>query len=247
MLELFEDQLTGIREKYGSDCLKRVEDMFYPLLQQRAPLQADAKYIMPELSTTPWLDTNSFPQLQPLVTSLMNNADKIKQEINAVISGESQYITDYEHYLGTQKDWKALYLFKNGQPNNAVANILPATWHIFNNELRDWHCPLLEVHFSVLQPGTVIKPHCDLWNFTLNLHFAVDIPASHCEIIVANEARCWKEGECLLFDYSYQHEAYNRSDKHRICLLMDIWHPNLSFAEREALVLIITGIRKLFG
>lgn len=112
--------------------------------------------------------------------------------------------------------------------------------------LQSWLCPLLEMHFSILSPKSRIPPHCDLWNFTINLHFAVTIPPQ-CGIRVANETRGWTEGKCLLFDYSYRHEAWNDSDEPRVCLLMDLWNPEITMAEREALVVLITEIRKLIG
>ena len=100
-------------------------------------------------------------------------------------------------------------MFRDGKATVDNGEV-PTTRRIFNNELKDWICPLLEMHFSILESGAVIAPHCDLWNFTINLHFAVDIPED-CAIKVANETRTWEEGKCLLFDYSYLHEAWNHS------------------------------------
>ncbi|MCO7224323.1 aspartyl/asparaginyl beta-hydroxylase domain-containing protein [Pleionea sp. CnH1-48] len=247
MLDFFAQELSSIRQRYGSHSLERVEAMFDPQQQQRDPMQEDARYIMPGLSTTPWLDTADFPKLAPLVSTLSMQSAAIKSEIHQAINRRTALLENYDHYLGRQDDWHALYLFQNGAPVTAAAQEVPATWEVFNRELRDWHCPLLEVHFSILRPGAVIKPHCDLWNFTLNLHLAVDIPQQDCSIIVAGEERAWTEGECLLFDYSYVHEAFNHSEQQRICLLMDIWHPDLTLAEREALIIVIKGIRELLG
>jgi hypothetical protein len=83
-------------------------------------------------------------------------------------------VTADKHYLMTKNDWKAFYLFSDGDPT-ADNGEVPTTRRMFNNELKDWLCPLLEMHFSILESGAVIAPHCDLWHFTINLHFAVDI------------------------------------------------------------------------
>ena len=107
-------------------------------------------------------------------------------------------------------------------------------------------CPLLESHFSTLLPGAAIAPHCDLWNFSINLHLAVDIPEG-CGITVAGETRSWEEGKCLLFDYSFEHEAWNKGTRPRTCLLVDLWHPETTVPERKALVAAVTEIRKLMG
>jgi aspartyl/asparaginyl beta-hydroxylase (cupin superfamily) len=169
----------------------------------------------------------------------------IKQEINDQIdAGET--LAPYDHYLISQRDWQALYLYRDGVYQEQSRAACPTAWDFMRNELGDWLCPLLEMHFSVLQAGAAIAPHCDLWNFSLNVHFAVDIPPD-CAITVAHETRTWEEGKCLLFDYSFVHEAWNRSSLRRVCLLADVWHPDLSMAERSALTCVITEVRRLMA
>ena len=92
--------------------------------------------------------------------------------------------------------------------HTGVGDITPVTHRIVTEHAigQGLLCPLLESHFSTLKPGAVIPPHCDLWNFSINLHLAVDIPPG-CRIRVAHEERAWTEGKCLLFDYSFEHEA----------------------------------------
>jgi aspartyl/asparaginyl beta-hydroxylase (cupin superfamily) len=51
---------------------------------------------------------------------------------------------------------------------------------------------------------------------------------------VANEERTWTEGRCLLFDHSFRHEAWNRSDRRRVTLIADVWNPELSSLEVQA-------------
>lgn len=48
-----------------------------------------------------------------------------------------------------------------------------------------------------------------------------------------------------MFDDTYLHEAWNRSDATRIVLLMDCWNPHLTEVERHAvqqLLEIISGL-----
>lgn len=244
MLPEIDQKFAELKQKYGKDSISRVEAMMYAGPNDRDLLQKDAKWVMPGLSKGGWLETADFAQLTPSVNALQDNAGQIKDEINTLMAQQPDKVAAYKHYLMTKNDWKAFYLFKDGKPT-ADNNEVPTTRRIFNNELKDWICPLLEMHFSILEGGAVIAPHCDLWNFTINLHFAVDIPED-CAIKVANETRNWEEGKCLLFDYSYLHEAWNHSDKKRICLLMDIWHPEVTEPEKEALLFFITEIRKYF-
>ena len=47
----------------------------------------------------------------------------------------------------------------------------------------------------------------------------------------------WKEGEVMVFDDSYEHEACNLSDVHeRAVLIFDIWHPEITPQERKAII-----------
>ncbi|MFG3161154.1 aspartyl/asparaginyl beta-hydroxylase domain-containing protein [Streptomyces sp. NPDC048232] len=170
----------------------------------------------------------------------------MKDELRSAWHGRREAFFDYEHYLTTQKDWQALHLYRGGRLVEESAALVPAAYRALKDTAVETGviCPLLECHFSTLLPGAVIAPHCDLWNFSINLHLAVDIPDG-CSITVAGETRSWEEGTCLLFDYSFEHAARNEGDRPRTCLLVDLWHPETTIPERHALVALITEIRRL--
>jgi aspartyl/asparaginyl beta-hydroxylase (cupin superfamily) len=54
--------------------------------------------------------------------------------------------------------------------------------------------------------------------------------------------RRWTRGELLMFDDSYEHEAWNRGPSPRAVLIFDAWRPDLSAAERAALEESIAAI-----
>jgi aspartyl/asparaginyl beta-hydroxylase (cupin superfamily) len=200
---------------------------------------------MPGLTSKPWHDPYEHLPLLPLVHALEALHAEIKEEaLRALASGTG--LRRYEHYRIRDDRWNAIYLFRDGAPVQESRQLVPATYRFMEERLGEWLCPLLEMHFSVLSPQTRIPPHCDLWNFTINLHLAVSIP-EHCAIRVGNETREWTEGRCLLFDYSYRHQAWNDSDRPRICLLMDLWNPEVMLPERQALIAFVTEIRKLIS
>ena len=81
--------------------------------------------------------------------------------------------------------------------------------------------------FSTMSPKTHIKPHFGACNLKLRCHFPLIVPDSSF-LRVADDYRTWKEGEMLIFDDSYEHEAANmHTEDERVILLMDIWHPDL--------------------
>lgn len=82
--------------------------------------------------------------------------------------------------------------------------------------------------FSVLAPGTVISPHVGYTSTVLRCHLGIVVPGD-CGIRVGGETRSWREGECLVFDDTVEHEAWNLSDRARVVLLLDVVKPGETF------------------
>ncbi|WP_328491594.1 aspartyl/asparaginyl beta-hydroxylase domain-containing protein [Streptomyces sp. NBC_00414] len=244
-----EDAFAAIRRDHGADSIGRVERMLEPGGGgPRHPLQKGAKWILPGLSPTPWHDSYAHPELVPVVEALESAHSAIKEELESAWTVQREAFSDYEHYLARQENWKALYLYRGGRLVEEAADTVPTAHKVLKEFAVDTEkiCPLLESHFSTLLPGASIAPHCDLWNFSINLHLAVDIPDG-CTLTVAGETRSWQEGCCLLFDYSFEHAARNDGNRPRTCLLIDLWHPETTPPERQALTVLIEEIRRLMG
>lgn len=237
----------AIKQAWGPSSIERVERMLGPRVA-RHPMQSGAKWVMPGLSQRPWHDPHEHAEIAPIVRALEAHHAEIKQELTRAWEARAAAFGSYEHYLVQKDDWKALYLYRHGAMVRASAPLAPTAFGIVEREAVATKklCPLLESHFSTLLPGTKIPKHCDLWNFSINLHFAVDVPPG-CAIEVAGEERGWTEGKCLLFDYSFEHQAWNLGDRPRTCLLMDLWHPEVTLPEREALTVLVTEVRSLLG
>jgi aspartate beta-hydroxylase len=95
--------------------------------------------------------------------------------------------------------------------------------------------------FSLLQPGTHIPPHTGVSNARLVVHLPLVVPPG-CRFRVGNDIREWMPGEAWVFDDTVEHEAWNDGSEARAILMFDIWHPQLSLAERGALTAMATGI-----
>lgn len=70
-------------------------------------------------------------------------------------------------------------------------------------------------------------------------HLGIEIP-ENCRLRVGDRMLTWREGECLILDDSFSHEVWNNSDKHRVVLVVDLWHPDLSRRERG----LIEGLQR---
>src|SRR5206468_8159148 len=64
-----------------------------------------------------------------------------------------------------------------------------------------------------------------------------------CTLRVGSETRTWRKGKCLVFDDSFEHEATNPSERARVVLLVDVWHPDLTAAQRRRLASMYRGTR----
>jgi len=54
-----------------------------------------------------------------------------------------------------------------------------------------------------------------------------------CGFRVGGETREWRVGQALAFDDTIEHEAWNNSDQLRAVLILDVWNPHITEAERE--------------
>jgi len=100
--------------------------------------------------------------------------------------------------------------------------------------------------FSLLKPHTHIPPHNGVTNARLVVHLPLIVPQG-CRFRVGNETREWIPGKAWVFDDTVEHEAWNDSDKLRVVLIFDIWHPHLSAAERELVTALTRGLNAFTG
>jgi aspartyl/asparaginyl beta-hydroxylase (cupin superfamily) len=50
-----------------------------------------------------------------------------------------------------------------------------------------------------------------------------------------------------VFDDTIEHEAWNDSDKLRVVLIFDIWHPHLAPPERALITALTAGVNAFTG
>ena len=81
--------------------------------------------------------------------------------------------------------------------------------------------------FSILGPGKRLPPHHGPYRGVLRHHLALVVPEppQACGIRVGGQVRHWQEGRSLVFDDTYEHEAWNNTDGERLVLFLDILRP----------------------
>ncbi|MBW4566491.1 MAG: aspartyl/asparaginyl beta-hydroxylase domain-containing protein [Tolypothrix carrinoi HA7290-LM1] len=124
-----------------------------------------------------------------------------------------------EKYIYNQ-GWEVfgLYAFSNRIEDNC--RLCPET-----TKLVEMIPGMTTAGFSSLAPGTYIGPHFGATKAVLRCHLGLIVP-DECAIRVDTETRSWQEGKCLIFDDTFEHEAWNKSDKTRIVLLIDFERPS---------------------
>lgn len=94
------------------------------------------------------------------------------------------------------------------------------------------------VCFSVIEPGTRIAPHYGPCNIRLRCHLGLICPLA-CTLTVGQKKLIWDEGKCFFFDDSFLHKAEHSGsrldDPSRSILLVDLWHPDITAEEKDAL------------
>ena len=98
--------------------------------------------------------------------------------------------------------------------------------------------------YEGLDPGwkSAIMAHYGVTNTRMVMHLPLIVPEQCALNIVDGEAHSWREGELMMFDDTFQHEAWNRSDEPRLILLMDCWNPYLTEPEKIAVKQLVEAI-----
>ncbi len=146
------------------------------------------------------------------------------------------------HHLNNDPSWSALYLWRDSLLVPEIAERCPRTVEALGK------VPLSHIGrrtpsalFSRLEPGAHIPPHNGMLNCRLICHLPLIVPAG-CWLRVGNETREWEEGRMLIFDDSIEHEARNPTGELRIILLFDVWRPEITEPERQAISAIFDAI-----
>ena len=241
----------GLLERFEEEDIKRVlqswrlldKDYYHkehlnPDVEDSDMIQECHSYL-PGLSIQPFWDPNDFDWANYLKTKypeirkefLAVNADmqRLQQEGNNIWAGA---LTEDAASYG--EGWKTLVLMNRGIWDQENVNLFPNTAKAVHKS----GVPATEVFFASMKGPSEIKKHTDFTNFVLTSHLALDIPYSgenKCRLSVGDNTQEWINGNVLVFDTSIMHDAVNESDQMRYILMLRLWHPDLTPAEREAL------------
>lgn len=253
----FADHLLGQLRDAGIDArtaVPRVAEALRLLAgEQQVHLQQPSMFYFPGLAQRPFFDRAMFDWVPAFEAA----TDVIRTELLALIDAASDRFGPYvtaapnrpppNNPLLDKPDWGAAWLWKDGEIADGMDALCPAALAALESAPQPvipGRAPL--ALFSRLTPGTHIQPHYGLLNTRLICHLPLVVPDG-CGLRVGAETRSWIPGEMLIFDDSFEHEAWNLGTSDRTILLFEIWRPDIDVDEREQLTRIFSAIDSYSG
>ncbi len=183
-----------------------------------------------------FLDYRDYPQLIGLVDALKSDYRFLAQEACSAIEHFSpspeRYVMDAVRLFILPAIWQRKRIgdaaleagdYRDWQPD-ASAEVM--AFHTRYLVARLDSPLVVSAMYSCSVPGCELVPHIDRVSAigdVLRLHLGLDCPQDGCGLIVAGEERQWVDGEVLLFDSAcVEHSAYNRSERPRMILIVDL-------------------------
>jgi len=195
---------------------------------------AEARGVFPKMAAFQ-RDLSDYPELKVLE----ENYPVIRAECEALLArrlalpGMDQ-LTDYTAGGIHQIAWKS-FMFKSGGFLEDNCRLAPRTARLLRGIPG-----VYTAFFSVLEPHQHIKPHWGYWKGFVRYHLGVVIPDDNrekkCwirinadawdrdnrEAIAQGQTYHWRNGEAVLFDDTFLHDACNDSDQVRVVLFLDV-------------------------
>jgi aspartate beta-hydroxylase len=255
-LEAFlEERLKDLRARYADEPLGRFDRCLATLLRKRRIYRPQPTFMyFPNLPAIEFYERSDFPWLDSIEAATEDIRAELMNVLAEGIAPLEPYISlpeamplDQWRELNNSRRWGVYFLWREGVAVQEHLARCPRTVAA----LEAW--PRCEVQgcgptavFSILDAKTRIPPHTGVTNTRLTVHLPLIIPPD-CSFRVGAEVREWHPGKALIFDDTIEHEAWNGSDVPRAVLILDIWNPLVSVAERELVRSVTAAVGEYYG
>lgn len=163
------------------------------------------------------------PKEFPFISDLSDHLEEIREEwLRLNRSNEVYNVKDFYKVrsdVGHDDNWKMfpLLLFNYRFLENSAK--CPRTQAVVD---RIPNCTT--AMFSVLGPGKKVPPHRGIYKGTYRCLFSIIVPDEKlCWLKVEEKILGYKEGEAIVFDETFLHEAANETDQPRVVLYLDLY------------------------
>ena len=245
-------RVNEARARNAGARLDRFDACFDTLVGKRRVFAPQPTFMLfPRVPAIEFLDQDHFPWLDAFDAA----TDEIRAEARSALAEAADdfvpYVSkpagspiDQWQELNNSRRWSTFYLLKNGVRIERHLARCPRTAALLEAApLCDTpgHAP--SAFFSVLAPRTRIPAHTGVTNTRFIVHVPLIVPPA-CAFRVGAETRPWREGCAWVFDDTFEHEAWNNSDEHRVILIFDVWNCFLTPAERDLVSSVTVGVHE---
>lgn len=199
-------------------------------------LTARMRYDTADFDWVPRLEA-AYPVIKKELLQILEKNQGFQPYVPAEKQGNERWLVKTDNGVVFSNDqsspsmWNVMYLYMGG-PILENQALCPQTVKILESIPRfNRRSPNV---FSALHPGAHIAPHHGPRNGVLRVHLPLLAP-KQCYLNVGSELFEWQDGKVEIFDDAFTHQAWNRSDRTRIVLHFDIYHPDWTDEEVERL------------
>jgi aspartate beta-hydroxylase len=255
-LERHLDNVLGdLRKRHSSARLDRFEETLKVMTGSKKRYSPEPVMLhFAQLPPLQFYDNELFPWIPDLEAA----TEDIRRECESVVAEQRDEFDPYIRYppgapvnqwqeLNYSPRWTTYFFWRNGERVDAHCERCPRTAAVVES-LPLARTPNLSpnVVFSALEAHTAIPPHNGDTNARLIVHLPLVLPPK-CTFRVGNDTREWQYGKAWVFDDSVEHEARNDSDQLRVQLMLDVWNPYLTEAEKDLVSGLLNGVRDYYG
>jgi aspartyl/asparaginyl beta-hydroxylase (cupin superfamily) len=244
-----EASVESLRARWRGEDLSRFDESLAIFAGLQKPyIQEPLLLTYPRLPAIPFLGRDDFPWLETLEAA----TPVIVEELEAVLAAGARDFAPYIAFppgapvdqwaeLNHSPNWSSFFLWRDGVRQARPCEQCPRTAALLDQ------LPLMHqegfaptVIFSRLEPHTHIPPHTGSANSRFLVHLPLILPGP-ARFRVGAETRAWEMGRAWVFDDTIEHEAWNDADEARTILILDVWNPMLSQAERELISVMMSA------
>jgi beta-hydroxylase len=178
-------------------------------------------YMFSAVPSTAYIDTKRFPELNVLSDRWQMIRDEaLKLFDDGYIRAAAKH-NDIGFNTFFRTGWKRFYLKWYDDFLPSAKTLCPQTTALLA-QIPSVNAAM----FTLLPPGSRLGAHRDPFAGSLRYHLGLITPNSDkCNIVVDGEPYYWKDGEAVMFDETFIHEAENKTDVTRVILFCDIERP----------------------
>src|SRR5690606_12152874 len=192
--------------------------------------------------------------LFPWMRELESRTDQIKAELQEMLASRGEEFVPYIQYrpgdpvnqwdkLNHSRNWSGFHLHAHGEPVHEHLAECPRTAEalalVDAVEIAGL-CP--NAMFSALAPGAHIPPHTGETNARLVAHLPL-VGRGGAAVRVGWATGPWREARAGGFDATIGRGARNDSRPRRVILMVEVWNPLRTRAEREMATALATAMR----